>query len=500
MVMITRTLATPKWSAGDLIVSLGYDLLVLFHDPASGLLFINSSRSVDGTYESLKEQIAPGARALATGQVGKVVKSIINQRIFNVGMRNIHAANTRESYKIVAASDAQIDPADARRYRQGHVFLTGEEAGERTTIGYSSGGKVWSTSNFQIPELLDWCRALGQKIRSAGPVVTHGGLDYLDAGRVVDRIPEHLIYTEWNKDAFDFTQPAQIEYTKDDGNRFRGHILDLDLSLDRIHTDVDRIRVVVSGEGMEFPIDFTLADFYTAAPADADRITVTQGNWSANLIDYLNETNPNFYTANGSLFTANELFEPKEDCRPIDDRQLTVWNWAGVDIQGEITPRAGLRSVHQKVADELTQGHAPIILYDHGTGEVADYVTIAEDGDTTVISFYHCKGSNAAQAGARLDDVYDVSGQAQKSVAWASLARFEKRLHYRRHNFVRGTEERLDELLSRAKDRRQRFEIKVVQPGISKAELSEAMAECLGATNGHLIGVSIAPLEVIASA
>jgi len=500
LVMITRDLGSPKWSTGEMIANVSYDLFILFYDAETGLLFINSSRSVDGTYEDLAAAISPRSKALATGQVGRVVKDITNQRIFNVGMRNIQAANTRESYKIVAASDAQIDPADARRYRQGHVFLTGEEAGQRTTIGYSSGGKVWSSTNNQIPELLDWCKALGIKIRSAGPIVTHSGLDFLDAGQVVTTIPEHLIYVEWNKDAFDFTPPVQVEYTKDDGTPFHGHILDLNLSLDRARTNRDRIRIIVSGDGLELPVDFSLDDFYSTGRGQEGRVNVVHGNWSANLIEYLNESNLNFYTADGSLFTANELFEPKEDARPISPDQLTPWAWEQVDITNEVVSGNDLQSVHEKVQAELEQGNAPIIVYDHGSGEIADFISIAEEGDTTIFSFYHCKGSEGAAPGARLGDVYEVCGQAQKSVAWASLSRLERRLHHRRGRvFVRGNEASLQEMLARAKSRRQHFEIKVVQPGISKAVLSDGMAECLGATNGHLIGVGIAPLEIITS-
>ena len=127
-------------------------------------------------------------------------------------------------------------------------------------------------------------------------------------------------------------------------------------------------------------------------------------------------------------------------------------------------------------------------------------MTIAEIGDATVFTFYHCKGAAEPRAGARVEDVYEVCGQAQKSVAWASLARLEKRLRERRNKlFVRGTADSLRDVLTRAKDRRQVFEIKVVQPGVSKAALSAPMAECLGATNGHLAGVG-APFEMIASA
>jgi len=501
LVLITRDICSPKWSAGDSIVNVAYDLFILYYDPNTHLLFINSSRSVDGTYEALAATVSADATPLATGQVGRVVKDITNKRIFNLGMRNIYAANTRESYKIVTASDAQIDPADARRYRQGHVFLSGEEAGGRTTIGYSSGAKVWSSANIQIPALIDWCKALGTKIRSVGLLVTNSGLDYLDAGRVVDRIPDHLVYVQWNRSAFDFTTPVHIEYLKDDGVVHHCHILDLDLNIDRTQTDQVEIRVIVSGDGLEVPVKFSLDEFYTAGEQIEHRVTVLRGNDSMSLIEYLNESNLDFYTGEGSLFSGNELFEPKQDARPVGNDQLTVWQWNGVDIQCEVVPASALMSVHQKVRAELERGPAGLILYDHGTGEIADYITITEEGDTTVFALYHCKGSQEPVPGARLDDVYEVCCQAQKSVAWASLARFEKRLHHRRNvQIVRGTAASLQEVLERAKDRRQRFEIKVVQPGISKAEISVGMTECLGATNGHLIGVGIAPLEIIGSA
>jgi superfamily II DNA or RNA helicase len=503
LVLIRRTVSSPKWSATDAIMNVHYDLFILYYDRETRLLFINSSRSVDGTYEDLAQAVSEDARPLATGQIGKVVKDITNKRIFNVGMRNIQAANTRESYKILAASDAQIDPADARRYRQGHVFLTGEEAGTRTTIGYSSGAKVWSASSDQIPALIDWCRELGAKIRSAGAVVTNSGLDYLDAGRVVADIPANIIYVQWNKDAFDTTVPTFVQYVKDDGAMFRGgHILDLDLELDRAATNQERIRVVVSGDGLAYPIDFSLDDFYSAHGQDEGRISIVRGSATVHLIDYLNEAYLDFYTADGSLFSGNELFEPKENAVPIDSGQLTVWDWTGVDIENEVAARPGFDSVHRKVRAELEAAAAPVIFYDHGSGEIADYLTIREEPDAVIFGLYHCKGSGGPIAGARVDDVYEVCGQTQKSVAWSSLARLERRLRTRVQpaKFIRGDEALLRDVLDRAKGKRQRFEIKVVQPGISKALVTQAMAECLGATNSHLIGVGIAPLEVIASA
>ncbi len=502
LIVVTRTRSAPKWSAGDTITNVAYELLVIFYDSETRLLFINSSKSSDGTYENLIKAISPTAMPLPTRQVRKVVREIQNKRIFNIGMRNIQGANTRESYKIVAASDAQVDPADARRYRQGHVFLSGEEAGERKTIGYSSGSKVWSSANNQIPILIDWCKILGSKIRSDSPLVTNSGLDYLDAGEKATSIPENLIYVQWNRNAFDFTNPVHVEYAKEDGARFSGHILDLDLQIDRENSNGDRIRVNIVGDGLVLPVSFSLADFFTAVNGDGDHVTVVRGSTSDSLIDFLNEFYLDFYTADGSLFSGNEIFEPKEDALPIDMDQLTVWDWTGVDIDKEVTAPEGHTSVHDKVKTELERTDAAVILYDHGTGEIADFVTITEFGDETAFTFYHCKGSGSATAGARVDDVYEVSGQAQKSVAWAGLSRFEQRIHYkkRKTNLIRGTPEALQQILERAKSRRQRFDVKIVQPGISKATISAGMAECLGATSGHLRGFGLPRLEIIGSA
>jgi hypothetical protein len=186
----------------------------------------------------------------------------------------------------------------------------------------------------------------------------------------------------------------------------------------------------------------------------------------------------------------------------LTSSHLVEWDWSGCDIENETAPNLGLLSIHERVQQELLKGTCPIIIYDHGKGEIADFVTIEESGEDTVFNLYHCKGSGGAAAGARIDDVYEVAGQAHKSVVWATFARLYNQLRARRtrRRFVRGDEQGLAEILEKAKSRRKVFRIAVVQPGISKAQITMAMSECLGATNSHLVGSGIKELEVIVSA
>src|SRR5207247_10797847 len=59
-----------------------------------------------------------------------------------------------------------------------------------------------------------------------------------------------------------------------------------------------------------------------------------------------------------------------------------------------------------------------VIFDDDGSGEAADVVGLRITGGKLAIHLYHCKYSRDGRPGARIDDLYAVFGQAQKSVLW----------------------------------------------------------------------------------
>ena len=71
----------------------------------------------------------------------------------------------------------------------------------------------------------------------------------------------------------------------------------------------------------------------------------------------------------------------------------------------------------------------------------------------------------------------------------------------RKHaKFIRGSLELLAALIQEGKTLGKRFEIVVVQPGISSVKLSAAMSENLGATNDWVVAAGCEPVRVIVSA
>lgn len=506
VVVVIRHTHAPKWSATDQILDRHHMLLVIFHLKDQNLLFINSSNTIEGLYEAACAAVAPEARALSTGEVKRVVRNIKNQRVFNLGLRNLQATNTSESYLIIAASDAQVKPSDARKYVPGHVYLSGEEGAERVTIGYSAGSKVWGTAKDQIPLLLDWCRLLGQKIRTAGDVVTNTSLDSLAQGEIVHELPANIVVAQWNKRAFLLEDPVTIRYTGDDGKTHRGLLIDLELRIDRATSTADSLRIVATADSVSIEMDFSLseaaADFFVMPNGDGARITVIHGSAEDGLSDFLNLYAPSLYTADGAMLVGNELNKPIENAIPIDLIQLdTTFDWSETDIESEVKATAKGQAIHTSISEALKGGDADIVVCDHGSGEIADFLSIKRVDDFVYLTLHHCKASEKPKPGARVGDVYEVCGQAQKSIVWRSIARIERRLTSRleKLEYVRGDEATLKRLLTEAKNLRTTFTIVVVQPGISKEKLSTALAENLGATNDHVLSAGFRPLQLMVS-
>ena len=53
-----------------------------------------------------------------------------------------------------------------------------------------------------------------------------------------------------------------------------------------------------------------------------------------------------------------------------------------------------------------------------GAGEAADVVAMKLEGDRLLIDLFHCKYAHAGEPAARIDDLYEVCGQAQKNGFW----------------------------------------------------------------------------------
>ena len=116
------------------------------------------------------------------------------------------------------------------------------------------------------------------------------------------------------------------------------------------------------------------------------------------------------------------------------------------------------------------------------------------------VEFYHCKFSRKARAGGRIDDLYVVCGQAQTSIRWMSshekrtdlfthLLRREsmRRAAGRPTRFERGDSRLVERLREMTRTARMVLKIFIVQPGVSKASISETQLYLLSVTENYLM-------------
>ena len=150
-----------------------------------------------------------------------------------------------------------------------------------------------------------------------------------------------------------------------------------------------------------------------------------------------------------------------------------------------------------------------IIFDDDGSGEVADIVAMRLSGQTLKVDLFHCKYSSSPEPGARVEDLYEVCGQAQKCVRWRErpdifLAHLQRREATRQRGgrpsrYVHGHPAVVNGWTNHWRDFAYDFSVTVVQPGYRKAEAEAEHLELLAATESLLMDTWGMRFQIIAA-
>src|SRR5690606_2939955 len=129
------------------------------------------------------------------------------------------------------------------------------------------------------------------------------------------------------------------------------------------------------------------------------------------------------------------------------------------------------------------------------------------------VELYHCKYSQEAEPGQRVADLYEVCGQGQKSIHWMYSPEKSTDLmkHLLRRNAMRldkhplgriqvGDVDLLQLINEISRSHRVSLKVFIVQPGLSKAQVTPAQLALLAVTENYLWQTYQIPLEVITSA
>ena len=445
-------------------------------------------------------------------KISRVLRRFADLELFNVGMRNRARGTVTETYRQLAgvAVHGAIEKGDGALYHRGHIFGRGRTADGVTTIGLSSLSKVWRLEQTQIPALVRWCQGLAREMENPAPFTTGIPLDHLDAGYDITTMPDAVVLAaDWHDEIYQY--PPFVRLNDAAGHEHSLSLLDVDVHVDRQQSGADALFLEMHTHGVCTRLTCVLLPY-----PDVHYVDDAQPHWQiergfrhVDFADYVTDHPLRFYFADGSLVEGCQLFPAPdpEEMLLYDTATLMEaidWSAANVDPEREYGPcSAPHRSLHDWLRETLVASDAQVVFYDHRSGECADYLTVSMDAEgEPIIRFYHGKGAGGPVPGDRVDDLYEVCGQATKCVQWRSKKRLIAHVKTRLRTgscFHKGDLPSFLDLVEPSLRYEFSLEVYAVQPGVSKSQLSPNMALLLATTSRGLVSVGCQRLRVICS-
>lgn len=506
-VYLTREAVRSPWSSDERFTNVAYDIFIFHHNSEANLLFICSSRRHAQLYTRLATRLVTGrARALSNRAINRVLNDLEAAEFFSVGMRKRHKLGQIESYRMIAgpSADKAIQETDGKLFDRGHCFGKAIEDGSEITIGVSTSSKVWSNTYNRIPELLEWCNRLAEKIASRRVPVTGSRLDLLSPGEELLQVPAGVIAIAWGADVYH--DPPPVLYHRADGTVAESNLLDFDLQI--LDSREGSVIFAVRNAEIEWRGEFSLGGINLFQPASDDEreLIVHRGNEDIHIEEYLNEEMPSFYTSNLSAIEGQSFFPVPQDLEPFGNASFETVDWAAaeVDITKEKPSNNGRRSIFEWIQERLIASAAAVVFCDDGNGEMADFIAIQETDAGPRVKLFHCKASGSPQAGNRVEDLYDVCGQSVKSSVWIRPDQLLARLKHRATlnsvmGYVKGDEDAANRILSHEVRQQVQFEMYIVQPGVMRENRAMDLSNLLAAARFFLIQGGIDTFGVIGS-
>ncbi len=492
IIIISKETLKPKWILNDDLVNIKYNLFLIFYEKKNGLLFINSSIKTIEFYDFIVNQFTSHKPIrISKYQLNKVLIDIDDTEFFNIGLAN-RMGSSGESYKILTGPSTQnvLHKSDGRLYSNGHIFGRGKSNDEYVTIGYSSGSKIWSNCYDQIPNFIKWCSELSNKMFSEKAVKTNSGFDYLPIGQTIDMFPSNVFFVTWNYSTF--MSPPIVEITGSHNDTSSFQLLDFEIEVIKNGTkNSNSVDLLLKNEIYSIPITYSFDEHFELITVSEFGFKLIVNSHEVDLDSYLNENPLQFYlTENFQMIMNNELHSPPEgELIPFDEENILPFDWEnyGTDVMTEFGTD---NSIHTTLKNYFLSQDLNIIIYDHGSGEIADFITI-ESEDIVKVKLYHVKASHGEIATSnRVGEVYEVAGQSVKSLLWLNnKSSFFKHIKRRtvdsEEKYLKGELDSLETILD--SNKRIEFEIIVVQPGISKSKLTRKIGEILAASEIYIL-------------
>lgn len=494
---VTREATQVPWGEVHDLENVVYHLYLLHWDESRNLLFINSSNNASLHEELAKEVGGETATLIRGDEVYRAMHNIRRLVPTNLGLLEL-VSRTRRFMMLVGADTTEgLDPAQSQSKTKTNLFGFGFEDGERISIGCSLKGRIWSyLVAHDISDWVRWCHHVGAKLIDDSISTDEIFKNFVKPVYVRERPNLIPLAIEWPL-AFLAEQEDRIAV-----NIKGEEVLFFEAELEIVDYTRDKpicFRVATEQESAEYQLSFGVDG--TRYLPKGDEAMIQMGKRTKLLSEWFRQYAPKIHFEQDTFIEHDLLLRINRDIPPFDPARLDAWDWSGIDIEKEMQGLAKASDAIQfRVIERVVVANNwDVIFDDHGKGEVADVVAIRMESNRLIVHLYHCKKKPSRNPiGSRVEDLYEVCGQCQKSVRWreqSGLAELIPHLIHREQQriekseatrFERGNFQILDDIARRREVLRPEFKVFLVQPGLSKAEVSHPVLELLSATSLYL--------------
>lgn len=520
LVVLTAKKEPVEWINDKDIYLFNWNLVLVYWDTKNNLLFINSSDN-SSLYEGLAEAILGEGNAELIDKINvfKAFYNIDRTRLQNVGLRLFLGKDIRFRMSVGSDVGEALSIAEKQRGEKAFVQGVGYENGEQVFIGASYKGRIWTKLNGDIGLFKKWCNNLGAKLAN----------NDIDPNQILrDTLIPELI-SERPKDIFPVWIDWDVDIYMSNENRFKflinGFLYDLaqcELRIIDPTSDGDlKFALFVNNKQIEFVLRLFQHDDgnnkypdFEITKLSKENVEVEYGSKKVNIIHFLENFVPTIWFADGSALTGNEYVKLKQQINKYPKDRISYIDWNGINLANEsmgVNPIIQ-DSIQFRMVEWIKQNVECDIIYDDDfSGEIADLITIKIEESKLKIGLYHLKYAIKGLVSNQIKNLYEVCGQAQKSVNWKHKEGKEFINHLLRRKtkiwnnqvsdrILKGSIEDLENLLSIAKQRIPiEFQIFIVQPSVSKENVSDDILTLLGVTENYIKEIGGIDLEIIAS-
>lgn len=518
LVIVTARKNPIEWADIEEIYNWDWELYVVIWDDEQQLLFINNSRN-EGVFKSLAKAVAGDDVELVSEQaVFRSFAGVNRLRLQNVGLTEQFGRLVRYTGRMGADVESGLTEAQKRNARKAVLSGTGFENGYKVTVGASRKGRIWSFRKAHVEALSRWCKSIGKKVldESIDPDEILKGT--LESEIITVRPPMVPIGIDWPEDVYKEPETA-FSFVLADGSELLIHHADIDLVEPTEDGDL-KFKIASSDSSFELKLELFEEDDvkdYRFSISGGSRVWVKHRSSPVRVEEFFYENPPVIWFVDGSSLEGNQYTPLKVKYPPYDREKIEAWKWDGIDLTKESQGIAKESDTVQfRVIEELKKRNYDVIFDDDDAGEAADVVAVRVEEKSDVqrlihVEFYHCKFTKK-EPGRRVKDLYEVCGQAQKSIRW--MYSHEKQVELFTHllrrepkrdesgeatRFEKGDRDELIKIREMSRLCPIKLSIFVVQPGLSKQEATVEQLELLSVTENHLMETYKLPFGVIAS-